>query len=689
MRWLARTGLLGDEAAVAKKSFVALCPALATGVALCDLVTAIEGVPVVGVFRNPKSVATAEANARRACERLARHKNMSRRFLFRAADVAAGVVGVLLGLLEDVRVFHDGHPPRVDGSKKWDPRVPYCPEEDFGLKGFGLKGARATGGGDFASAPARAIDLPVSPARRLRSLGRFSHVTSEKNDATSSERARSDDGSSGDDGASLVDASGGGSRAPDSAEPSPVAGGPVRVAASVDQTASVSETTRVTHRETHRETQRETHRETRDDAYAENKHPQTSPRLADAPEAAARAAAAALEGWRAGVARDLRADDASGFPGFEPSVGFGADHEPTNRAGAESHGRAHTWASGSFPRTRATPAERERRERAASAARAARVVADAYAKEKKEKPSPTGGFEAAVRPASAPRELSTAARARAAERARKEAAAAHAAAEKKTRVLDVRVSAESSRTRPTASRASRSSASFEPETVSKPGRRPPRPPAGSSFSFSRENEPPSSARPSPPRSPRPGTSGTKKAEASPNAARRPVRFVPAPSPEARRREARERDATVAARWIESLGVSLRRAGASGASALAGTKADDKKRDSCRDRDRDPFADATRTNAAELAAVCADGTLLCELVRVLEKKELAGVTWRPASNASRTHNVGKALAAMRRQPAMSPMHLWCEKDVVAADEETVLGLLGDMRACAAYKRAGRR
>jgi hypothetical protein len=168
-----------------------------------------------------------------------------------------------------------------------------------------------------------------------------------------------------------------------------------------------------------------------------------------------------------------------------------------------------------------------------------------------------------------------------------------------------------------------------------------------------------------------------------------VRFVPAPSPEARRREARERDATVAARWIESLGVSLRRAGASGASALAGTKADDKKRDSCRDRDRDPFADATRTNAAELAAVCADGTLLCELVRVLEKKELAGVTWRPASNASRTHNVGKALAAMRRQPAMSPMHLWCEKDVVAADEETVLGLLGDMRACAAYKRAGRR
>ena len=157
MRWLARTGLLGDEAAVAKKSFVALCPALATGVALCDLVTAIEGVPVVGVFRNPKSVATAEANARRACERLARHKNMSRRFLGRraAADVAAGVVGVLLGLLEDVRVFHDGLPPRVDGSKKWDPRVPYCPAGGLWSKRLWSKRSASDRGRLRERAPAR------------------------------------------------------------------------------------------------------------------------------------------------------------------------------------------------------------------------------------------------------------------------------------------------------------------------------------------------------------------------------------------------------------------------------------------------------------------------------------------------------------------------------------------------------
>jgi hypothetical protein len=162
--WLARTGLLGDEATVAKKSFVALCPALATGVALCDLVTAIEGVPVVGVFRNPKSVATAEANARRACERLARHKNMSRRFLFRADDVAAGVVGVLLGLLEDVRVFHDGLPPRVDGSKKWDLNEPYCPETT------GRFGDDVSKNG--VKTPETLFSRFASPARTTRSLGK-------------------------------------------------------------------------------------------------------------------------------------------------------------------------------------------------------------------------------------------------------------------------------------------------------------------------------------------------------------------------------------------------------------------------------------------------------------------------------------------------------------------------------------
>jgi hypothetical protein len=48
-----------------------------------------------------------------------------------------------------------------------------------------------------------------------------------------------------------------------------------------------------------------------------------------------------------------------------------------------------------------------------------------------------------------------------------------------------------------------------------------------------------------------------------------------------------------------------------------------------------------------------------------------------------------LQHLRLQPAMSPMHLWCERDILNGDAEMICGLLGDMRACTAYRRAGRR
>ena len=66
---------------------------------------------MVGVFRHPKSFKTAEANAKRACERLARHRSMSRKFLWRTGEVAAGNAGVLLGLLEGSCVRRSQIPP--------------------------------------------------------------------------------------------------------------------------------------------------------------------------------------------------------------------------------------------------------------------------------------------------------------------------------------------------------------------------------------------------------------------------------------------------------------------------------------------------------------------------------------------------------------------------------------------------
>lgn len=142
----------------------------------------------------------------------------------------------------------------------------------------------------------------------------------------------------------------------------------------------------------------------------------------------------------------------------------------------------------------------------------------------------------------------------------------------------------------------------------------------------------------------------------------------------------DRDAIRLATWIDGLGISLRRAGGSlggspGARSGAGGQMAE-------------FRRARRGPAAELAAACADGTLLCELVRALERAELKGVTWQPSAPASKLHNVKKALEALRRQPAMSPMHLWCEREIVARDVAATLGLLGDMHACVPYRKVAR-
>lgn len=142
----------------------------------------------------------------------------------------------------------------------------------------------------------------------------------------------------------------------------------------------------------------------------------------------------------------------------------------------------------------------------------------------------------------------------------------------------------------------------------------------------------------------------------------------------------DREAIRLATWIDGLGISLRRAGGSlggspGPRSGAGGQMTE-------------FRRVRRGPAAELAAACADGTLLCELVRALERAELAGVTWRPSAPASKLHNVKKALGALREQPAMSPVHLWCEREIVAKDVAATLGLLGDMHACVPYRKVAR-
>jgi hypothetical protein len=59
MQWLHAMRLLPKGGL--GSTFAALCPEFSKGVMLCDLVVAIEGVPVIGVFRRPLNSKTSEA----------------------------------------------------------------------------------------------------------------------------------------------------------------------------------------------------------------------------------------------------------------------------------------------------------------------------------------------------------------------------------------------------------------------------------------------------------------------------------------------------------------------------------------------------------------------------------------------------------------------------------------------------
>lgn len=119
--------------------------AFADGVSLCDLVEKMDGSPVLGVFRSPKTEATREANRRKAVERLLRMRNMSRR-----STTTTGSLDIV-GVLEDCRVFMDGLPPRP--KKPWDARKPYIPDVDgYGAPDFDGARRRDANNEPFASA---------------------------------------------------------------------------------------------------------------------------------------------------------------------------------------------------------------------------------------------------------------------------------------------------------------------------------------------------------------------------------------------------------------------------------------------------------------------------------------------------------------------------------------------------------
>ena len=412
VRWLHAMGLLSDDALAG--SFATLCPELSKGTLLCDLVAAIEGIPVVGVFRPPKSVATARANVRRACERLARHRGMCRRHLFDHDEIVAGSPGAVLALLEDVRVFYDGHPPRTS-AKHWNENVPYCPEMGMGRPPPGRDTNPPPRSPGRVLDPMRAMERGRGrrgsrrrrPRRRRKSrrrgrvrVGFRTRARLARSLRRSVQRSRSVP--------RRIAAGNSRRRAPTPAfapvrshrDASP-SGAPVRLGASVGSFARPSA---------------------------------TRPSLvASSPVKAARDAAAALEGWRASVVATVdRATDGS----YHPTVST----RPT-RVGEVV--RAGAWEASSFPRTRAGAAEVEKSRAERSAAAAAAAVAAHHASPRERETPPRRRVDVGDAAATRRREeetranrrfgsgfdSATAARAREAERARKRDAEAHARGE--------------------------------------------------------------------------------------------------------------------------------------------------------------------------------------------------------------------------------------------------------------------
>ena len=98
-------------------------PYIRNGTLLCDLVSAIEGPRLTGVFRNPKIKGTCLANLRKAMKALRQKKGMSKVYLDMADLVYNGDKVVILALLEDMHRYYNGIPPRTHLIQKGD--APY------------------------------------------------------------------------------------------------------------------------------------------------------------------------------------------------------------------------------------------------------------------------------------------------------------------------------------------------------------------------------------------------------------------------------------------------------------------------------------------------------------------------------------------------------------------------------------
>ena len=86
---------------------------LTTGVLLAEVVQAVCGVRITGIFKTPKVESTCVSNIRKCLNVLRRCSKMRQKYTWSEREIAKGERGRILGLLEDIHRFYDGLPPKA------------------------------------------------------------------------------------------------------------------------------------------------------------------------------------------------------------------------------------------------------------------------------------------------------------------------------------------------------------------------------------------------------------------------------------------------------------------------------------------------------------------------------------------------------------------------------------------------
>jgi hypothetical protein len=119
LRWIHGWGVLRGYK-TPPSSILEIQEELKNGVIICKLVQFIFNLNIPWVFKDPRTESTKISNLRKATEILKKEKSMSQKYTWSEKEIVKGNKEHILGLLEDMHLLFDGHPPRQWGQNYFD-----------------------------------------------------------------------------------------------------------------------------------------------------------------------------------------------------------------------------------------------------------------------------------------------------------------------------------------------------------------------------------------------------------------------------------------------------------------------------------------------------------------------------------------------------------------------------------------